>query len=199
MTTVVPRQDTSRNQELVLKAAQKLLAESPTTLSMRKLAEEANISPATIYRYYGTIDGVVESFRQSVIASVVAKSEACSDSGIQLLKSVCLYWVDLVIEDGKAMSHSRSRTGYIQRLRNNTPDILMQQAAMARPLAEACREMKVTVPGEEALFLWNQIFDPRDVLDLLDSLKLGRVELRDRLLNALLGSLQGWATRDEHL
>jgi AcrR family transcriptional regulator len=199
MTTVIPRQDTSRNQELVLKAAQRLLAESPTNLSMRKLAEEANISPATIYRYYGTIDGVVESFRQAVISSVVAKSEACTDSGIQLLKSVCLFWVDLVIKDGKAMSHSRSRTGYMQRLRAQTPDILMQEAAMSRPLAEACRELKITVPGEEALFLWNQIFDPRDVLDLMDSLKLGRVELRDRLLHALLGSLKGWATGKEPL
>jgi len=193
MTTIVPRQDTSRNQEQVLKAAQKLLAESAETLSMRRLAQEANISPATIYRYYGTIDNVVESFRQSVISSVVAKSDACTDSGIQLLKTVCLFWIDLVLKDGKAMSHSRSRTGYMQRLRNKTPDILMQEAAMSRPLAEACRELKITVPGEEALFLWNQIFDPRDVLDLAASLEIGRLELRDRLSSALLGALQGWA------
>jgi hypothetical protein len=69
----------------------------------------------------------------------------------------------------------------------------MQEAAMARPLSEACSELGITVRGEEALFLWNQIFDPRDVLDLMASLELSRTAVTDKLIGALIGALKGWA------
>lgn len=193
MTTVGLRQDTSRNQQQLLKVAQKLLAEAPAPLSMRKLASEAEVSPATVYRYYGSIEGVVEAFRSNVIADVVAYSEAAEETGVRLLEAVCLRWVDLVIKDGRAMSHSRSRQGYLARLRKNAPDLKMQEAAVARPLAAACSELEITIRGEEALFLWNQIFDPRDVLDLIDSLGLSRTDVCQRLVSTLLGALKGWA------
>lgn len=193
MTTVGLRQDTSRNQQQLLKVAQKLLAEAPAPLSMRKLASEAEVSPATVYRYYGSIEGVVEAFRSNVIADVVAYSEAAEETGVRLLEAVCLRWVDLVIKDGRAMSHSRSRQGYLARLRKNAPDLKMQEAAVARPLAAACSELEIIIRGEEALFLWNQIFDPRDVLDLIDSLGLSRTDVCQRLVSTLLGALKGWA------
>jgi AcrR family transcriptional regulator len=193
MTTANLRQDTTRNQTQLLKVAQRLLAEAPVPLTMRKLASEAEVSPATVYRYYGSIEGVVEAFRSSVISDVVDFSEASDEVGVRLLEAVCLRWVDLVIKDGRAMSHSRSREGYLARLHKGSPDVKMQEAAMARPLAAACAELQITVNGDEALFLWNQIFDPRDVLDLIDSLDLSRTSVCKRLMAVLLGALRSWA------
>ena len=197
MTTTHLRQDTSRNQDQLLKVAQKLLAESAGALSMRELAAEAKVAPATVYRYYGSIEGVVEAFRSNVIADVVEFSAGSQETGVLLLKAVCLRWVDLVCKDGRAMSHSRSREGYLARLRKGAPDIKMQEAAMARPLAEACAELGIKIGGEEALFLWNQIFDPRDVLDLMESLGLSRAAVTEKLTGALIGALKGWTT-DRH-
>lgn len=196
MRTTDLRQDTSRNQQQLLKVAQKLLAEAPAPLSMRQLASEAQVSPATVYRYYGSIEGVVEAFRSSVISEVVEFSAASTETGIRLLEDVCLQWVDLVIRDGRAMSHSRSRQGYLARLRNGAPDLNLQEAAMHRPLVEACKELGIAIPDEEALFLWNQIFDPRDVLDLMSSLELSRTTVSGRLVRTLLGALRGWAAPD---
>ncbi|WP_022884605.1 TetR/AcrR family transcriptional regulator [Glaciibacter superstes] len=196
MRTTGLRQDTSRNQQQLLKVAQKLLAEAPAPLSMRQLASEAQVSPASVYRYYGSIEGVVEAFRSSVISEVVEFSAASTETGIRLLEDVCLQWVDLVIRDGRAMSHSRSRQGYLARLRNEAPDLKLQEAAMHRPLVEACKELGITIPDEEALFLWNQIFDPRDVLDLMSSLELSRTTVSGRLVRTLLGALRGWAAPD---
>ena len=68
---------------------------------------------------------------------------------------------------------------------------------MARPLSEACAELGIKIGGEEALFLWNQIFDPRDVLDLMESLGLSRAAVTEKLTGALIGALKGWTT-DRH-
>ncbi|WP_234329635.1 hypothetical protein [Streptomyces viridochromogenes] len=49
------------------------------------------------------------------------------------------------------------------------------------------------MPEIEALHLWNALFDPRDILDLIKS---GRTEdeAASRLVAALRGALIGWST-----
>jgi hypothetical protein len=46
-----------------------------------------------------------------------------------------------------------------------------------------------------ALFLYNVLFDPREILDLVDT-GLQESEAVDRLIGAFYGALQGWAQQD---
>ena len=63
----------------------------------------------------------------------------------------------------------------------------------ADPLAETIAELKLPALGDEALFLWNMFFDPREILDLVDTVRLSPSEAADRLTATLRGALTGWA------
>ncbi|MFF7644855.1 hypothetical protein [Streptomyces canus] len=56
------------------------------------------------------------------------------------------------------------------------------------------------MPGETsgsfpwAAFLWNVLFDPREIFDLRDTLALSPTQITHRLVSAFRGALLGWAT-----
>jgi AcrR family transcriptional regulator len=187
------RSDTERNRQLLMDAAETLMAETTESVTMRQIASAAGVSAATAYRYFGSVNGLVEAFRSQAIEGVVEFSNSCEEQGIALLDAVCCRWVQVVTEHGKAMSHTRSRIGYLSRLGDGAPDLMMQQAAMRRPLAEACSELGLPDLGDMALFVWNQIFDPRDVLDLMDVHGWSSSQVSARLLSTLIGALRGSA------
>jgi hypothetical protein len=42
------------------------------------------------------------------------------------------------------------------------------------------------------LFLWNILFDPREILDLINTVGLTKQQASERLVAALCGALKGW-------
>jgi hypothetical protein len=78
-----------------------------------------------------------------------------------------------------------------RRHRHLTP----QAEALTEPLRQTTEELGLPDLGDEALYLWNALFDPRDILDLIKS---GRTEdeAATRLVTALRGALIGWAEAD---
>lgn len=188
------RSDTERNYRTLLRVAEELFAHADETVTLTQIAKEANIAPATAYRYFGSLDGLVTAFRMEVNRELVAFSEGCDEEGLDLLAALCRQWVDLVAQHGHAMAQVRSRQGYLTRLRAEAPDIASHAAAMRRPLAEACRALGIPDPGDEALHFWNALYDPRDILDLRGTLDLPIDDLAARLFTVLCAALTAWNT-----
>ena len=187
------RGDTERNINRLLEALETFDLNA-TELTMRQLASAAEVSPASAYRYFGSIDGVIDAFRVKVSKTFLDHSKTCGGSGRQLLESVCARWIELVRQHGKALTQLRSREGYLARLAADDAGLVMQRAALMPALHSTYAELGIPDIGDEGLFLWSQLFDPRGVMDLAESFDLSADEVTRRLVSTLLSALQGYAS-----
>ncbi|MCX5240256.1 TetR/AcrR family transcriptional regulator [Streptomyces prunicolor] len=186
------RSDTERNRKYLIKAAALLFENSPTPVSLAEIAKQAEVSTATAYRHFSSVEDILHAFRAQVGSELRDFSAQQTTRGVARLETVSRYWVSLVIEHGGAMAQMRSHRGYLERLRENTGYLTPQAEALAEPLRQTTEELGLVDLGDEALFLWNALFDPRDILDLIKS---GHTEdeAATRLVGALRGALIGWS------
>lgn len=159
---------------------------------MADIAERAQVSTATAYRHFGSVDEILSEFRYRAGLRLLEFSRAQQSTGLQLLQAVSLHWVRLVVKQGLAMVHTRSQEGYLMRLRDGARYLTVQADALARPIAEASDELGVDDPGDQGLFLWNILFDPREILDLMTAVGLDEDEVGRRLVAAFCGALGAW-------
>ncbi|MPY48826.1 TetR/AcrR family transcriptional regulator [Streptomyces acidicola] len=191
------RSDTERNRRQLIKAAARLFENSPTPVSLAEIARHAEVSTATAYRHFSSVQEVLHAFRAQVGSELRDFSEQQTTRGMARLDAVSRYWVSLVLEHGGAMAQMRSHRGYLERLREDTGYLKPQAEALAEPLRQAAEDLGLGDLGDEALYLWNALFDPRDILDLIKS---GHTEddAATHLIAALRGALIGWSTADRH-
>lgn len=187
------RSDTERNRRRLIKAAAFLVARRGSSVRMSDVAERAEVSPATAYRHFGSVDEILSQFRFDVGERLLSFSLKCEDHGLAKLEAICGYWVGLVVKHGGAMVHTRSEQGYLERLRASTQYLTVQGDALLPAIAEASEELGVDDPADEALFLWNIMFDPREIFDLLNTVGLTEQQVSRRLYSAFCGALVGWA------
>lgn len=194
------RSDTQRNRRQLVKAAGQLFASRRGAISMTDVAKHAEISTATAYRHFASVEDILAEYRFGVGEKLrdysLKQQEA---SGVELLTMVSRKWVDLVIRHGGAMLYTRSGEGYLARLRSGAFYLTVQADALERPLREACEELGLPAIGDEAMFLWNILFDPREILDLINTVGLTKDQTTARLIAALKGALSGWSEdRGQH-
>lgn len=187
------RSDTARNRCALVEAAGRLFAATNDPVTMADIAREAEVSTATAYRQFTSVDEMLSAFRYSVGLELREYAATVTGSGSQRLHAVSRRWVDLVVEHGRAMVGHRSPQGYLQRLRAGVEYLTVQADALADPLAATIAELKLPALGDEALFLWNVLFDPREILDLVDTVRLSPSHAADRLTATLRSALIGWA------
>ena len=187
------RSDTQRNRRQLIKAAGELYAARRGPISMTDVAKEAGISFATAYRQFASVDDILAEYRFGVGEKLREFSLKQETSGLELLAAVSRKWVDLVVRHGGAMLYTRSGEGYLARLRQGAFYLTVQAEALERPLHEACDDLGVEPLGDEALFLWNILFDPREILDLINTVGLKNDEAAARLVSALRGALSGYS------
>lgn len=73
----------------IITAAEKIfLKEGEIAVSMRRLAEETDYSPAALYKYFGSKREVFEAVRESFFEKLVARLDAATDAG-QSAANVC--------------------------------------------------------------------------------------------------------------
>jgi AcrR family transcriptional regulator len=188
------RSDTERNRRRLIKAAAYLVARRGSSVRMADVAERAEVSTATAYRHFGSVDEILAQFRFDVGQRLLDFSARSEERGLLRLQLVCEYWVRLVIKHGGAMVHTRSEHGYLERLRAGTPYLTVQGDALLPVIADAAAELGVEDPADEALFLWNMMFDPREIFDLLRTVGLTEEQTARRLYAAFCGALVGWAS-----
>jgi AcrR family transcriptional regulator len=187
------RSDTARNRRALVAAAGRLFAKTTDPVTMSDIAREAQVSTATAYRQFASVDEVLSAFRYSVGLELREYAATVTGSGYERLHAISRHWVDLVVEHGRAMVGRRSPQGYLERLRAGVEYLTVQADALADPLAETIAELKLPALGDQALFLWNVLFDPREILDLVDTVRLSPSQVADRLTATLRGALIGWA------
>lgn len=186
------RSDTQRNRRQLVRAAGQLFAARRGPISMSDIAKHAEISTATAYRHFASVEDVLAEYRFGVGEKLRDFSLKQESSGIALLEAVSRKWVELVVRHGGAMLYTRSGEGYLARLRQGAYYISVQADALERPLRETCEELGLEPMGDEAMFLWNILFDPREILDLINTVGLNKDQATTRLVSALKGALTGW-------
>ncbi|SEI97043.1 transcriptional regulator, TetR family [Arthrobacter sp. yr096] len=186
------RIDMQRNRKLLVDAAGRLFGAGHSA-TMSEIAAEAGISTATAYRHFASVDDVLAAYRFEVGRELLEFSRAAEAEGLELLKAVCHKWVRLVVQHGASMVHTRSAEGYLARVRAGAYYLTVQAEALERPLEEASRALEIQHPGDEALFLWNGFFDPREIYDLIGSLELTAEQVSARLVRTFTAALTGWS------
>ncbi len=186
------RSDTDRNRRRLVAAAGVVVARRGRHVKMADIAEEADVSAATGYRHFGSVDEVLAEFRYGVGRTLLEYSDACEEAGLGLLRAVSRRWVELVVAHGAAMIHTRSEIGYLERLRAGATYVTVQADALRRPIAEAAAELGVPDPAEHGIFLWNLLFDPREITDLITTVGLTEEQVSRRLVGAFCAAVAGW-------
>lgn len=186
------RSDTARNRRQLIKAAAELVARGGGDVRMSEVAERADVSLATAYRHFSSVDEALVEFRLDVGMKLYAHSVSSRAHGLELLRDVSGYWVALVLRHGRAMVSTRSREGFLKRLRSGARYLTVAADAMAEPIRQAAAELGLPDPGDEGMFLWNILFDPREIFDLVETLGLSREQAAGRLVAAFCGALKGW-------
>jgi AcrR family transcriptional regulator len=189
------RSDTARNRRALVEAAGRLFAATTDPVTMSDIAREAEVSTATAYRQFASVEEVLAAFRYAVGLQLREYAATVTERGEARLRAVSLRWVELVVEHGRAMVGRRAPQGYLERLRAGVEYLTVQADALAGPLEETIADLELPALGDEALFLWNVLFDPREILDLVDTVGLAPADVADRLTDTLRGALIGWAHR----
>lgn len=188
------RSDTERNRKCLIQAAAKLFEIAEKPISMTEIATEAGVSVATAYRQFTSVEEVLNAYRQEVGQLLLEYSQKQQCNGLQKLENVSRYWIRLVRQRGAAMVPMRNRRGYLERLWEGAEYLLVQANAVRPALCEAMAEMELPDIGDKAVFLWNILFDPREIFDLLDTVGLSEKEVGTQLMSVLVGGLRGFAT-----
>ncbi|MGH8882048.1 MAG: hypothetical protein ACRD0P_32670 [Stackebrandtia sp.] len=91
------------------------------------------------------------------------------------------------------MVRLRSRSGFGYRLHHRDPLISTVREAWGRPVREPLRTNDLPANMlPYALFLYNQLFDPREIGDLLTETDLATADVVGRLTDTFIGALRGW-------
>lgn len=187
------RSDTERNRRNLIQAGARLFEVSEGPISMTEIANEAGVSVATAYRQFTSVEEVLNTYRQEVGQLLLEYSQKLSGNGLERLEKVSRYWVKLVRQRGAAMVPMRNRRGYLERLWEGAEYLLVQANAVRPALRDAMQEMGLPDIGDKAVFLWNILFDPREIFDLIDTVGLSENQVSTQLMSVLLGGLQGFA------
>ena len=187
------RRDAIRNRRRLLEAAGEILRTNPGAAAMPLVAERAGLSVATAYRYFPSFDELLGAYLHCVIVQLRNYSHDCPKTGLALFEDVAAEWARLLRTYGTAMVQARSRQGFLARLHGGDELITSVRDAWERPIRSVMRHLGV--PDEHfdhALFLYNLMFDPREILDLIGAGLPEQVALRN-LVQAYYGALRGWA------
>ncbi|MEU0108851.1 MULTISPECIES: TetR/AcrR family transcriptional regulator [unclassified Streptomyces] len=191
------RKDQRENNTKLIQAAAELFERCRQPISLADIARQANVSVATAYRHFESADDALSAYRRGIGGKFRDYSLEQPGNGLLLLERVCGYWVELILAEGAALVHRRSSEGFLARHKADEPYLKGQAEALARPIRELVAILGVSeLAGveEEAAFLWNVLFDPREIFDLRETLALSPAQITHRLVSAFRGALLGWAT-----
>lgn len=186
-----PRKDVARNNMAILKAAGEIIQVDPGSLTIQAVAERSGLSIPTVYRYYPSAEALLGSYMTDVDAQIRDYSHDCNTPGPQLFDDVLAEWGRIVEVYGPGLVQIRSRRGFLERLSNGVAAMQFIREAWERPIRRVMRANKI---DDEyflsALFLFNMMFDPRELLDLT-AREIPMDQALRIMKDAYLGALNG--------
>ncbi len=177
-----------------MRAVGQEIAQDPANVTMQSAAARAGIGTATAYRYFSSLEELLEAYTINITEKLRDFAHGCPLTGSELYNAILSRWIALVLEHGKVMVQLRSRSGYLQRMDQGDPVIATSRAIWEQPLRGLLQELGLPETLlRQALFLNNTLSDPREILDLNETEKLEPEQIANQLVEALTGALHGWA------
>lgn len=163
----------------------------PATLS--ELAREAGMSTATAYRHFQSLDEVSQAYLVETMTKLREQATVCEETGFDLLHAVSRFWIAIVQEHGGVLVQIRSRRGFYDRMRQGVASTELGFEARRRALTEVLAELGLPASMlEDAAMLYNTMFDPRDIIDLISLRGLDPERATKVLVSSFVGALKGW-------
>ncbi|WP_293849210.1 TetR/AcrR family transcriptional regulator [uncultured Brevibacterium sp.] len=190
------RIDAVRNRARLIDAAGFLFRDHENA-TMPEIAKRAELSVATAYRFFPSLDDLRTEYLRLVIVELAEYSQSCSSVGKDLFADVLGEWLRMQSTYGDAIIHLRSREGYLSRLHAGDPVITTVRSAWERPISHLLDALKLnSIDLEDALYLHNIMFDPRELRDLRMQRKWSNQEIATRLSHSYCALLRSWTTND---
>lgn len=186
------RSDAIRNRREILRAAGDIIRVDPQALTIPAVAERAGVSVATVYRHYSSAEVILGTYMIEVDAQIRDFSHDCTTSGPELFDDVLEEWGRIIEVYGPGLVQLRSRRGFLERLQSGDTAMQMVRDAWERPIRRLLRAEEIDDDYfDGALFLFNQLFDPRELLDLR-ARGLPMETVLAILRDAYLGAIRHW-------
>jgi len=189
------RRDSRLTYDKLIQAAERLLDRYERRgFNLTQVAQEAEVSTATVYRYFNSTDALVEAYLDDFAAELGARRAARpaeERTGVRGLETLADDYVAIVLRRGRAMVHGRSLEGLLQRQAAGDPVIGPMWAIYAEPIESALDELGI--PRDRlpfAVVVWNALFYARELLDLRDSLGWSADTISRRLTAAYLAAIR---------
>src|SRR4051794_8847542 len=169
------RADSRATRERILSALGRLLDHGHDDVTLQTVAEEAGVSTATAYRYFGSTEEAVVAYTIQ-FADAVAAAVGEREDGEEGLARLALWsstWIQLIDEGwGNSLVQLRSPEGFLARRARREPVIQSVCVHLEPMMEEALADLELAPDSlDVALFLWNAIYDPREILDLRRTLR----------------------------
>ena len=169
MRTNGQRADAQDNRRRLIAAVGRLLARQGT-LTITEVAAEAGVSRSTTYRNFSTPEAAIEAFIDDFLTdfeSAVADIDPSSEDPLERLTTLCVAWGELVDARSHALVHVRSTEGFLSRVRQGDPIIGRIYRIIRTAVDDVMADGGLgNVDPDYAVFLWNLLLDPRELLDL---------------------------------
>lgn len=186
------RKDAVRNGRAILRAAGEIIRVDPSHLTIAEVAARAGLSAPTVYRHYPSAEALLGRYMADVDAQIRDFSHDCDVPGPELFDAVLAEWGEIVEVYGPGLVQIRSRRGFLERLSEGDPPMQSLREAWERPIRRLMRLHGVDADYfESALFLFNLMFDPRELLDVV-ARGHSMTECLAIMKVAYVAALQGW-------
>lgn len=186
------RSDALRNRQAILRAAGDIIRVDPQSLTIQAVAERAGVSATTVYRHYASAEAILGTYMIEVDAQIRDFSHDCTTAGPELFDDVLKEWGSIIEVYGPGLVQLRSRRGFLDRLTTGDTAMQMVRDAWERPIRRLLRTEEIDDSYfDGALFLFNMMFDPRELLDLR-ARDMPMETVLAVLKDAYLGALHGW-------
>jgi AcrR family transcriptional regulator len=201
MRTSGQRADAQDNRRRLIEATGRLLARRGS-LTLTELAAEAGVSRSTTYRNFPTPTTAIESFIDDFLNdfenAVAANATVDQSDRLGRLTDLCTAWGNLVEQRSHALVHVRSTEGFLARVRRGDPIIGRIHRIVRATIDDTIsRGGLPAIDPDYAVFLWNLLLDPRELLDLAEHNNQNLRWATQQLTSDYLLVLQATATPQE--
>jgi AcrR family transcriptional regulator len=131
------------------------------------VAQHVGVSTATAYRHFASLDDLANAHLTRVPEHAVALFERARRRATEpeaVFEAWNRSWVASCLEHASTTVPLRSAKGFLQRRAEGDP-LVTYVCDQVAPLLEAC-----DVPVDIGLAVWNVVSDPREVIDLRETL-----------------------------
>jgi AcrR family transcriptional regulator len=182
-----------QRREQLIDAMEQMLRGGKLPATMADLGKAAGMSTATTYRYFQSLEEVQQAYLVRIMTQVRDFSVPHGEAGQALLYAITRFWVGVVIEHGPVLVQVRSRRGFLERLHQHTTSTALGVEARRRALLGTLAENALPASMlEDAAMLYNTMFDPREILDLINMRSLDSEQVTHVLISSFVGALKGW-------